>query len=169
MRISCPVTNWSSRAHADQGAAGGIGLFGWRGERPATVAEATNGQRGEERRLAGVAHGVGYRGVEEFAVDGVVEGVAASVVGRLQPARKGERTTFSRVGRRQQAALDLGGQRERNVSLRPFEQVGVAPGGDQYVGEGVRGGYQVIDGLGVRSRRQGQFEYADSVAPLGDG
>ena len=125
--MSWPVTNWSLSGPADEDVAGDIGLFGRRGECPAAIAKAADGQRGQERRLGGVAHGVGYRGVEELPVDGVVEGVPAGVVGGLQPAGNGERATLSRVGGWQQPPLDLGGQRERDVPLRPLEQVGVPP------------------------------------------
>ena len=112
---------------AGETVAGDVGLFGWRGERPSAVAQAADGQRGQERGWGGVAHGVGYRGVEELPVDGVVEGVPAGVVGGLQPAGDGERAAFGGVGRRQQPSLDLGGQGERDVPLRPLEQVGVPP------------------------------------------
>jgi hypothetical protein len=74
-----------------------------------------------------VPHRVGERDVEVLAVDRVVERIPADVGGGLQPAGDGERTPFDGVRRREEASLDLGGEREGRVPLRPLEEVRVAP------------------------------------------
>ena len=87
-------------------------------------------QRGEQRGVDLVAHGVGQREVQHVPLQREVERVAADVAGRLQPARERELPGLARVGARQQAVLDLGGERQRHRALAPLEEVGEPAVGD---------------------------------------
>ena len=77
---------------------GRVCLFRCGAESPSTVAKSGNGQRGQQCRLCAMPHGVGDGGVEVLAVYGVIERVATSVVGRLQPTGDGKGPALDRVG-----------------------------------------------------------------------
>jgi len=63
------------------------------------VAQRSDEHAREDGGLDRVAHRVGHGDVERVAVDGEVEGVAADVSGRLQPARERELPGFAQIGR----------------------------------------------------------------------
>jgi hypothetical protein len=112
-----------------------------------------------------VPHGVGDGDVEVLTVDGVVEGVTPDIVGRLEPPGQGEDVGLHGVRRWQEPPLDLRGEGERAIALRPLEQVGVATRGDQDVGESVCRRVEVVDHVTVRLAGQRELEDADGVAP----
>jgi hypothetical protein len=149
MRITWPVTYWSSPALVEECLVDRCGQFCGGGQRPPGVAETADGDRGEEGRLRRVAHSVGDRDVEVLVVDRVVEGVAACIVGGFEPPGDRERSAFGRVRGGEQASLDLGGQGEGDVALCPLEEIGVTSRDDEDVRQGVRGGGEVVQGLGV--------------------
>ena len=104
---------------------------------PATVAQAADTEGGELSGMTAVPHGVGARQVERVAVDHVVEGVAAGLIGGYQPPGEGELRSLAGVGGRQEPALDLGFQGQNGAALPELVQVGEPAISDGHVGEGV--------------------------------
>ena len=139
MRAICPVTNSPSAGVAAKARRSPAAPLAELDAGPARVAERADQHRREDRGVDGVAHRVGHREMQRVAIHREVEGVAADVAGGLEPRGEGELPRLAGVGARQQAMLDLGGQRERNGALSPLEQVGEAMVGDHDVGERVRG------------------------------
>ena len=64
--------------------------------------------RREQCRVERVSHRVGHRQMQGVALEAEVEGVAAHIAGRLQPAGKRELSALAGVGAGQQPVLDLG-------------------------------------------------------------
>lgn len=64
--------------------------------------------------------------------------------------------------------MNFGCDREWNVSLCPFEQVGMASGGDEDIRQCVGGGDKVVHGFPIGMFGQRKLEDAGCVAPLGD-
>jgi hypothetical protein len=115
-----------------------------------------------------VADGVGDRHLQAVAVEGVVEGVPSYRGGRFQPSGEGELPGLAGVGGRQQPALDLRRQGERGGAHAPLEHVGVPAGGDEDVGQRVRGAADVGDLSDGGESGQSQLEQPDGVPAVGD-
>ena len=142
-------------------------LLGESDARSARVAQAPDHERGEQGGIDLVAHGVGHREVQHAPLQREVEGVAADVARRFQPARERELASLAGVRARQQAVLDLGGERERNRALAPLEEVGEPAVGDDDVRQGVRGGRDLGQHLFVRRLAEQKFEHADGFSAVG--
>ncbi len=63
--------------------------------------------------------------------------------------------------------LDLGGERERDRALAPFEEVGEPAVGDDDVGESVRGERDVGQRRLICGLRKAELEHADGLATIG--
>ncbi len=111
-----------------------------------------------------MAHRVGHRDVQRLPIEREVERVAADLPGRLEPAGQRELIRLAGEGRGQQAALDLGRERQRDGALAPLEEVGVAPVGDHHVGELMGGQLDVLERGRSGLERQDQLEDADRLA-----
>jgi hypothetical protein len=61
-----------------------------------------------------VAHRIRHRQVQRVAFQAEVEGVAADIAGRLEPACKRELAGLTRIGTGKQAVLDLRLERKRH-------------------------------------------------------
>ena len=138
MRPTCPVTKppsgaWSARPSLARRACSASPTPARRALRRPPIM-----MRGEHGGVDLVAHGVGHREVQQAPLQREVEGVAADVAGGFQPPRERELAGLARVRARQQAVLDLGGQRQGNRALAPFEQVGEPAVGDDDVRQRVR-------------------------------
>jgi hypothetical protein len=155
------------RRVVDEPVAGQACLLGESDAGPARVAQAADHERGEQRGSDLVAHRVGHREMQHAPLHREVEGVAADVARGLQPARERELSGLARVGARQQAMLDLGGERERDRALAPFEEVGEAAVGDDDVCQGVCGERDLGLHSFVRRVVEHQFEHADGLAAVG--
>jgi len=94
------------------------------------VPVAADGQVGELAGAQAVAHGVEHRELEGVAVDGVVEGVAADLVGRLDQARHRDPPAVQ-AQRWQQTPLHLGGQGDLLAAAQRRVGVGALAPGDQ--------------------------------------
>jgi hypothetical protein len=143
---------------------GEVRLLGQSGAAPPAVAHASDEQRREQRRVDRVAHRVGHREPEGVAVQREVECVATDVARGLEPCGERELPALAGVRARQEAVLDLRGQRERDRALPPVEEVGVAPVGDDDVRERVRRRRDVGERGLVRGARHAQLEDADGLA-----
>ena len=124
-------------------------------------------ERGEQGGVDLVAHGVGQREVQHVALEREVEGVAADVAGGLQPARERELPGLARVRARQQAVLDLGGQRQGHRALAPLEEVGEPAVGDDHVRQGVGRERDLGQHLLVRRLGEQKLEDADGLPAVG--
>jgi transaldolase len=98
---------------AGQGLVGDACLLGQVDAAAPGVAQGADQDGRQQRRVERVAHRVGHRQVQGVAFEAEVEGVAADVAGRLQPAGERELSCLQGVGAGQQPVLDLGLQRQR--------------------------------------------------------
>ena len=83
--------------------------------------------------------------------------------GSSQPGQR-ELIRLACVGRGKQAALDLGRERQWDGPLAPLEEVGVAPVGDDHVGELMGRQLDVLERGRSGLERQDQLEDADRLA-----
>ena len=134
---------------------------------PARVAQPSDHERGEQRGVDLVAHGVRQREVQHAPLEREVEGVAANVAGRLEPARDRELPGLAGVGARQEPVLDLGGQRQGHRALAPLEEVGEAAVGDDHIGQDMRGERDLGQQLLVGPLPEEQLQHADGLPPVG--
>ena len=147
--------------------AGQACLLGESDARSPRVAQAPDQERGEQRGSDLVAHGVGHREVQHAPLQREVEGVAADVAGRFQPARERELASLAGVGARQQTVLDLGGERKRHRPLAPLEEIGEPTVRDDDVRQRVRGERDLGQHLFVRSLAEQKFQHADGFPAVG--
>ena len=134
---------------------------------PASVAQTAHQQRCEEGGRDVVPGGIGDRNVQRVLVEVVVERVTPDGVGRFQPAGDGELSRLAGERSRQQAPLDLRGQRERGGSLTPLEQVGVPAVRNDDIGQRVRGCRYISDGLVIGALGEDQLKHTDGVPTIG--
>jgi len=154
-------------AVAQQGLVGVVGLCQGVTAAAACASQCADQQGGQQCRVGVVAHGVGDGQVQGVAVEGVVVGVAADVVGRDQPAREGELGGLAARRRGKQLVLDLRGQAGLGGAPAQMVEVGETPVRDDDVGQRV-GRVADLPEHGVVGGLQGQLQQADAVAPVGD-
>ena len=114
-----------------------------------------------------MAHRVGDRHMQGVAFDREVERVSGDVARGFQPSRERELPGLARVRAGQQPMLDLGGERQADRALAPFEEVGEAAVRDDDVRERVRGQCDVRQRLLVGKLRKAQLQNADGLPAVG--
>ena len=127
-----------------------------------------NGQmRGIEQRGAAILDAA-VKAVSQSAEAGAwptLMAATADLPGGLEPSGQCELVRLAGEGRRQQPALDLGRERQRDGALAPLEEVGVTPVGDHHVGE-LMGGQLDVLGRGLRQPRPGGGDVPGRVVAL---
>jgi hypothetical protein len=115
-----------------------------------------------------VAHGVGHREVQHVALHREVEAVAGDLARGLQPGGERELPRLASEGIREQPMLDLSGERERDGTLAPLEEIGKPAIGDDDIGEGVCREGDVGQRLLVGRLSQAELQHTDGLPPIGD-
>lgn len=111
-----------------------------------------------------MADGVGDGHGEPVPLGGVVERIAADLVGRFEHAAKGELERL--VGHdRQELPLHLGRQRQVPAPADPLEQIGVPAGGHDDITERHRHLEQRLEDLGRRLGGHGHLEHPKPFRP----
>jgi hypothetical protein len=132
------------------------------------VPECPDQDRGQQRGVERVAHGIGHRQVQRVALDAEVERVSPYVAGRLEPPGQSELAGLAGVGAGQQPVLDLRLQGKWQRALPPLVEIREAAVGDHDVGKRVRRAHDDVEGLIVGRVGQPQLEDPDRFAAARD-
>ncbi len=115
-----------------------------------------------------MAHGVEDGEGEDVAVEAVVEGVAAHVVGRFQDPGQGDVGGPERQRGQQQVPLHLGRQAHGLAAPALLDRVGVLVGGADQVADQAPQVLAQLDGV-VGEAIEAHFQDTDAFCPLPDG
>lgn len=113
-----------------------------------------------------MALGIADRHLQRVSLDAVVERVAGRLAGGFEPTGNRKLGRFAGKGGRKEATLDLGAEREWHIALTTLVQIGVAPVGDDHIGQRMgRRGHETDD-FGVWPRGSEKLKHAQSFAAI---